>query len=297
MHVPHSRKIRTPWRPDEDKLLSDVVGAHGARKWGRIAQMVPNRTAKQCRERWNNHINPSVLKGPWTKEEDRIILSWISKVGCKWAHISKYLPGRTDSAVANRYHQSLKRRLASDEQLASLVLAMKDAEPIPDMHLHTKAKTTPTNEDSSESEDDDDDDDDDEPMQPIKKIVIRPPTQPGIRSHPDIRSVPISPDLACLPVSSSMDSGGGVLPSFSAFVQTALCGGASKAAPTVPPSPLAKSLPPLPAWYHAEVKTRGLETIKPLAASVPESPVLNQLSPMTSQLSPVLHQLPVSYPY
>jgi len=70
--------------------------------------MVPGRTGKQCRERWINHLSPSVVKEPWSKEEDATVLRLIAIYGHRWAKISRHLPGRTDAAVGNRFHQYLK---------------------------------------------------------------------------------------------------------------------------------------------------------------------------------------------
>ena len=51
-----------------------LVAQHGARKWSFIANHLSGRIGKQCRERWANHLNPSIKKGPWDEEEDRKII-------------------------------------------------------------------------------------------------------------------------------------------------------------------------------------------------------------------------------
>jgi len=33
-----------------------------------IAQSLPERTGKQCRERWHNHLGSGIKKGDWTEE-------------------------------------------------------------------------------------------------------------------------------------------------------------------------------------------------------------------------------------
>ena len=55
-------------------LVRQHVAAFGPRKWSKIAAHLPGRIGKQCRERWHNHINPEIRKGPWTAEEDEIIV-------------------------------------------------------------------------------------------------------------------------------------------------------------------------------------------------------------------------------
>ena len=59
------------WSPEDDARVTEHVNKIGAKKWSCIAAQVPGRTEKQCRERWHNHLNPSISKAPWTSEEVR----------------------------------------------------------------------------------------------------------------------------------------------------------------------------------------------------------------------------------
>lgn len=45
----------------------------GKVKWSSIAAKLPGRIGKQCRERWFNHLDPSIKKGDWSNEEEQII--------------------------------------------------------------------------------------------------------------------------------------------------------------------------------------------------------------------------------
>jgi hypothetical protein len=42
-------------------------------RWSEIAVVVGARLGKQCRERWTNHLDPSVRKDGWTAEEDALL--------------------------------------------------------------------------------------------------------------------------------------------------------------------------------------------------------------------------------
>lgn len=52
-------------------------------RWNHIADKIPNRNGKQCRERWCNHLRPDLKKGDWTDAEDEFILKYQSRIGNK----------------------------------------------------------------------------------------------------------------------------------------------------------------------------------------------------------------------
>lgn len=62
------------------------------------------------RNRWHNHLDPTISKEPFTVDEDRTILVEHHKRGNRWAEISRMLPGRTDHAVKLHWNASLRRR-------------------------------------------------------------------------------------------------------------------------------------------------------------------------------------------
>jgi hypothetical protein len=99
-----------PFMPDEDRAIACFVDAHGTTSWPKIAAVLPHRTAKQCRERWFNNLDPAVVKAPWTADEDRLIFEGYRRYGPKWSIIARGMPGRTDNAIKNRWNASISKR-------------------------------------------------------------------------------------------------------------------------------------------------------------------------------------------
>jgi myb proto-oncogene protein len=99
--------VKGHWSFEEDQVLEFLV-TQGCNNWGQIAERIPGRTPKQCRERWKNHLDPAINKGPYTEEEDTIILSAQERLGNKWSQIAQLLKGRTEDSVKIRW-KSLKQ--------------------------------------------------------------------------------------------------------------------------------------------------------------------------------------------
>lgn len=115
------------WSVQEDELLVKLINK-GGEKWGHISNILNRdihnnlkiRSGKQCKERWNNYLNPGVNRGPWQNYEDAEILKHFRQHGKKWSVIAKLVERRTESAVKNRIKSLLnkiKQNLATLDDL------------------------------------------------------------------------------------------------------------------------------------------------------------------------------------
>ena len=98
---------RQMWSLKDDKLLSAAAlefrPDHGSR-WKQIAKRVLGKTTKQCRERWINHLAPTINKTAWSPHEDAVLRTLVLVHGPLWSKIARLMAeNRTDMAVKNRY--------------------------------------------------------------------------------------------------------------------------------------------------------------------------------------------------
>jgi hypothetical protein len=106
---------KRPWTEEEDQLLVKMIGEEGAQNWSILSKRMTDlgfqRMGKQCRERWYNHLDPSVSKDPWSETEDALILNMHAELGNKWTVFAEKLPGRPANSIKNHWNSTLRRRL------------------------------------------------------------------------------------------------------------------------------------------------------------------------------------------
>lgn len=64
--------------------------------------MMEGRSNEQCRDRWNDRLDPKINRDEWTEEEDKLLMDTVKELGVgKWKAVSEKMGnGRKDSAVS-----------------------------------------------------------------------------------------------------------------------------------------------------------------------------------------------------
>ncbi|XP_071430590.1 snRNA-activating protein complex subunit 4 isoform X3 [Pithys albifrons albifrons] len=123
---------RKEWTKKEDEMLLELVqemrvGSHIPYK--KIAYFMEGRDSAQLIYRWTKSVDPNLKKGPWTPEEDAMLLAAVRKYGERdWYKIRTEVPGRSDAQCRDRYLKALhwdvkkgKWSIEEEEQLIELV--------------------------------------------------------------------------------------------------------------------------------------------------------------------------------
>jgi hypothetical protein len=96
------------WTAEEDAQLRRAVNANSGKNWKKIAIYLPGRTDVQCLHRWQKVLKPGLVKGPWTTEEDQLVVQLVQDYGQKkWSFIARQLQGRLGKQCRERWYNHL----------------------------------------------------------------------------------------------------------------------------------------------------------------------------------------------
>jgi hypothetical protein len=121
------KQTRQHFSAEDDERIVEAVGDQSYPNWSEIAQLVPGKTGRQCRERFQHYLKPSLVQTPWTPEEDELIAKLYAEHGPNWARIAMHFKGRrTNNNIKNRWNNHLSRHC---------VLRYPAGFPLPDLPL------------------------------------------------------------------------------------------------------------------------------------------------------------------
>ncbi|KAL0269731.1 UNVERIFIED_CONTAM: hypothetical protein PYX00_007365 [Menopon gallinae] len=102
------------WRNTEDEILKAAVMKYGKNQWSRIASLLHRKSAKQCKARWYEWLDPSIKKTEWSREEDEKLLHLAKLMPTQWRTIAPII-GRTAAQCLERYEFLLDQAQKKEE--------------------------------------------------------------------------------------------------------------------------------------------------------------------------------------
>ncbi|EME40556.1 hypothetical protein DOTSEDRAFT_74195 [Dothistroma septosporum NZE10] len=109
------------WTNIEDEILKAAVSKYGLNQWARVSSLLARKTAKQCKARWAEWLDPGIRKIEWSREEDEKLLHLAKLMPTQWRTIAPIV-GRTATQCLERY-QKLLDEAEARETAAELGLA------------------------------------------------------------------------------------------------------------------------------------------------------------------------------
>lgn len=146
------------WKNSEDEILKAAVQKYGKQQWARVASLLNRKSAKQCKARWHEWLDPSVRKVEWSREEEEKLLHLAKLMPAQWKTIGP-LVGRTATQCQEHYEKLLDEAagVGKDDEDASGTSNNLRAQPLRvgqiDSHPETKpARPDPIDMDEDEIE-------------------------------------------------------------------------------------------------------------------------------------------------
>lgn len=152
------------WKNTEDEILKAAVMKYGKNQWPRIASLLVRKSAKQCKARWFEWLDPSIKKTEWSREEEEKLLHLAKVMPTAWRTIAPMI-GRTAAQCIEHYemlidsardaHNAAGGDSAGDAALGqgSAVGALRNKQGESDAVMETKpARPDPIDMDDDEKE-------------------------------------------------------------------------------------------------------------------------------------------------
>jgi len=94
------------WKNTEDEILKAAVMKYGLNQWARISSLLVRKSAKQCKARWYEWLDPSIKKTEWSREEEEKLLHLAKLMPTQWRTIAPIV-GRTPAQCLEHYEKLL----------------------------------------------------------------------------------------------------------------------------------------------------------------------------------------------
>ena len=102
------------WKNTEDEILKAAVMKYGKNQWSRISSLLVRKSAKQCKARWHEWLDPSIKKTEWSREEEEKLLHLAKLMPTQWRTIAPIV-GRTAAQCLEHYERLLDQATRKDQ--------------------------------------------------------------------------------------------------------------------------------------------------------------------------------------
>ena len=116
----HTKKSQ--WTKEHDSVLTELIAEVGLQRWQTISTVVPGRQGKQCRERWNQQLNPLLNKEAWTAAENWLLFFLYEARPNHWTSMTDHLVGRPDNAIKNHWNTILRHKRSDFIKMRNLYI-------------------------------------------------------------------------------------------------------------------------------------------------------------------------------
>lgn len=106
------------WKNTEDEILKAAVMKYGKNQWSRISSLLVRKSAKQCKARWHEWLDPSIKKTEWSREEEEKLLHLAKLMPTQWRTIAPII-GRTAAQCLEHYERLLDQATRKDQELSA----------------------------------------------------------------------------------------------------------------------------------------------------------------------------------
>jgi len=122
------------WKNIEDEILKAAVMKYGLNQWSRISSLLVRKSAKQCKARWYEWLDPSIRKTEWSREEEEKLLHLAKIFPTQWKTIAPII-GRTAAQCLEHYEQLLEQAAGKEplpDEVDPRKLKPGEIDPVPE---------------------------------------------------------------------------------------------------------------------------------------------------------------------
>jgi hypothetical protein len=109
MNMSRMRTRAAQWTNTEDEILKAGMQKYGMNNWERVASLIDTHSARECKDRWYQFLDPTINKGEWSRAEEEKLVEYHDLFPEQWAVIASQIERRTAWQCEQHYEALLQR--------------------------------------------------------------------------------------------------------------------------------------------------------------------------------------------